>query len=1017
MLRLATLQINRIFANFAGLGLEAVESASYVLINMKFKHFKRLFIALSISLSFGLTSLAQSDRKVVERAEYLLGQGMYEAAMELFESQAKDPLCQDYALLCAVYLRSPQCAQRVAAMDAAHPKTILNSTVHFQYALMLFEQGDYAGAQAQFDLVDEKSLDKSQLGEYTYKRGFSVYSNGDLVKAREYFLQCVALESPYLNPARFSLGCICYRENLFAEAESWFELARVDGRFSVLSDFYLVDCRFMRGDYAYVMREGEKIFDSLSKEGKQRMSRILSESYMVSGNARKAEEYFAREDMSNADNSDYFHAGSIYYALGEYASAVKYFESMDEKRDSLGQIASYQLGFSYVKLKNKVRAMACFKDASALRFDTDITEDAFFNYAKLAFDLDGNDAPFSEYVSRWSTSRKGDMIYAYLALAALKKGDYGAAVDAYDKVDELDDAQKLNYVKACYLRAAQLTESGSHSDALRFLKAASVYHLPQGDPLNQLCRFNLAEAYFRTGDYENARQTYTRLYNLSAMDGKMEGKLIPYGIAYTYFKERDWDSAAKWFDIYIRNADPVALQDAYLRRADCDFARKDYKASSASYRLYVSKYPSKTDIYPYYQLGVSYGLSGERHRKVEALSMVQDAVPGSAYYNDALYELGRAYNDVGDSLHAIRSFEMLDKVTSDPSFHAKALMGKGMVYRNHSNYSKALACYKQVVKEMPRTEYSSASLLSIQSIYTAMKQPDKYIEYLEKNNLSADIGEDERRELYYNTAEQLFLNGNWNGAVNGFARYVKTYPKDSAVPVACYYMAESYKALGQKEKACEYFSRSIEAGVAGSYLENALLGYASLSYSLEHYEDAYDAYLRLSKMDKLLSSKLDVYTCMMRSAYAAKRYEDAISASKIVNTNASNEALKREALFVQAKALQSTSSRDEALTIFSRLAEAPATAEGAESKYIIIRDKYDSGDFAAVEELVYDFAPNAGEQSYWLAKAFILLGDSFVERGNIEQAVVTYTSVRDGYTPPEGGDDVLPEVEEKLSAL
>lgn len=985
--------------------------------NMEFKHFKQLLIALSLSFAIGLPSWATSDREVVERAEYLLEHGMYEAAMELFESQKDDPLCQDYALLCAVYLRSPQCARRVAAMDTDHPRTILNSVVHYRYALMLFEQGDYVGAQAQFDLVDGKSLDRSLLGEYTYKRGFSVYSNGDLVKASEYFLECVALESHYLNPARFSLGCICYRGNSFAEAESWFELARADERFSVLSDFYLVDCRFMRGDYAYVLREGERIFDSLSKEGKQHMSRLLSESYMVSGNAGKAKEYFAREDMSNADNTDYFHAGSIYYALGEYASAVKYFESMKEKRDSLGQIASYQLGFSYVKLKNKVKAMACFKDASSLRFDTDITEDAFFNYAKLAFDLDGNDAPFSEYVSRWSTSRKGDMIYAYLALAALKKGDYGAAVDAYDKVDELDDAQKLNYVKACYLRAAQLTESGSHSDALRFLKAASVYHLPQGDPLNQLCRFNLAEAYFRTGDYENARQTYTRLYNLSALDGKAEGKLIPYGIAYTYFKERDWDSAAKWFDIYIRNAEPVALQDACLRRADCDFARKDYKASSGSYREYVTKYPSKTDIYPYYQLGVSYGLAGEKYRKVEALAMVQDAVPGSAYYNDALYELGRAYNDVGDSLNAIRSFEKLDNVASVPSFHAKALMGKGMVYRNHSNYSKALACYKQVVKEMPRTEYSSASLLSIRSIYTAMKQPDKYIEYLEKNNLSAGIGENERRELYYNTAEQLFLNGNWNGAVNGFARYVKSYPKDTAVPVAYYYMAESYKAMGQKEKACEYFSKGIDAGVTGSYLENALLGYASLSYSLEHYDDAYNAYLKLSNMDRLLSGKLDVYACMMRSAYAAKRYADAVSASKIVYSNASDEAFKREALFLQAKSLQSTSSREEALVIFSRLAESPATSEGAESVYIIIRDKYDSGDFSAVEELVYDFAPKSGDRSYWLAKAFILLGDSFVERGNIEQAVVTYTSVRDGYTPPEGGDDILPEVEEKLGAL
>ena len=67
--------------------------------------------------------------------------------------------------------------------------------------------------------------------------------------------------------------------------------------------------------------------------------------------------------------------------------------------------------------------------------------------------------------------------------------------------------------------------------------------------------------------------------------------------------------------------------------------------------------------------------------------------------------------------------------------------------------------------------------------------------------------------------------------------------------------------------------------------------------------------------------------------------------------------------------------------------------------------------------MVYDFAAKAGDQSYWLAKAFIVLGDSFVERGNIEQAVVTYESVRDGYTPTEEGDDVLDTVEHKLATL
>ena len=158
---------------------------------------------------------------------------------------------------------------------------------------------------------------------------------------------------------------------------------------------------------------------------------------------------------------------------------------------------------------------------------------------------------------------------------------------------------------------------------------------------------------------------------------------------------------------------------------------------------------------------------------------------------------------------------------------------------NSAKYEEALACYKQVVSDMPGTEYSNDALLSIQSIYTAMKQPEKYIEYLEANNLSTGTTEADRMLLYYNTAEQVFLAGNYSGAVKSFTRFLGQYPDSKYAPAAYYYLAESFKYTDQKEKACEYYRRSIEEGLTGSYAELAIVNYASVSYSLEHFEDAY----------------------------------------------------------------------------------------------------------------------------------------------------------------------------------
>ena len=46
-----------------------------------------------------------------------------------------------------------------------------------------------------------------------------------------------------------------------------------------------------------------------------------------------------------------------------------------------------------------------------------------------------------------------------------------------------------------------------------------------------------------------------------------------------------------------------------------------------------------------------------------------------------------------------------------------------------------------------------------------------------------------------------------------------------------------------------------------------------------------------------------------------------------------------------------------------------------------------------------------------------MLGDSFVERGEVEQAIATFESVRDGYDASANGDDVMDQVEMRLKKL
>lgn len=83
----------------------------------------------------------------------------------------------------------------------------------------------------------------------------------------------------------------------------------------------------------------------------------------------------------------------------------------------------------------------------------------------------------------------------------------------------------------------------------------------------------------------------------------------------------------------------------------------------------------------------------------------------------------------------------------------------------------------------------------------------------------------------------------------------------------------------------------------------------------------------------------------------------------------------------------------------------------------MIQDTYDAGNFEEVENLVYAFSDSQTNQTYWLAKSFIVLGDSFAEREEWNQARATFESVRDGYEPQGPKDDVLEQVAMRLARL
>ena len=265
------------------------------------------------------------------------------------------------------------------------------------------------------------------------------------------------------------------------------------------------------------------------------------------------------------------------------------------------------------------------------------------------------------------------------------------------------------------------------------------------------------------------------------------------------------------------------------------FIAKDYAAASSVYDQVVSDFPDVNDIYPYYQAAISHGLDRKTDKKIELLSRVLEASPDAEFYPEALFELGRTYAVMEKDENAFKCFNKLAQDVKDSNYVAQAYIEMGSLAGNQSQYNEALGYYKTVVEEMPLSEYAEDALIAIESIYQTKNSPEEYLAYIEGIGKGDMKTEDEKENMIFNSAEQVFLSENYQKALVVLQSYIDKYPEGKNLYKADFYMAESYKALGKTEKACDSYKAVISKG-QGSFVELSLLNFSVLSYQLERWD-------------------------------------------------------------------------------------------------------------------------------------------------------------------------------------
>ncbi len=926
---------------------------------------------------------------------------------------------EGYGLIHKIKEEYPNVHGEVEEYFKKYPESPLADIIRFEYARLNFKNGNYSAANQALEAVNIKSLEKQQQQEYIFKKGYCLLRCGDNALAQKNFIKIKG--GKYHTPALYYMGYIKYMEKEFGAAIPFFEQAMQDNRFAAASKYHILESKFMLKDYSYVTSYGPQIYQNLPDEYKPQAAKILSESFFASNQPEKARYYneLYSTTAPNISGKDTFYSGMIAYTLKSYNEAIGLFEKVASATDSIGQSAYYHIGECYFQLKNKHKAQEAFKMAAQSSFDASIQEDAFFNYAKLSFDLNGNIAPFEEYLLKYPASnQKWDEIHSYMAASFLVGQEYEKAVNALKKIKTPSKENLSNLQKATFLRGLQLAESNSYTMASNYFKDALHYVIQTGNTqLGNLANFWLAECRYRGNDFEGSLHILNKLTNNTTFKKSAEYPTAVYNTGYNHFKLGNYPAAIESFATYLAIPSGSYSHEALLRLADSYFMNRNYSQAAETYNQ-VAQLESWKDLYAPLQSAVAYGLLSDETKKIEILTRI--SAPEYAQkklYSQALYELGRTYVQNSKDKEAIDVLDQLINNPPDSIFYHKALLEVGMINANRQNFGEALAYYKKIIEDNVITEEGQSALAGIENIYQQMNKQEEFLEYLDNIGLSTVKNASEREIMLFNSAEQVFLSENYTAAINSLQSFLGKYPTGAKTTQATFYLAESYNKLGKAEAAAKEYMKVMMSESDAAFAEIATLNYGRISFQLQRYEEAVRAFETLEQIAKLGNNKSEGTIGKMRSYYNLQDWRAAlVSSIQVLAIEGVQPAIKREATYIKAKTLLATEDRESASQLLAQLSLQPSDAIGAEAAYLLILDAYDSGQFEKVEELTFALSDSGTPQTYWLAKSFITLGDSYAERDDLQQAKATFESIKENYSP-QSKDDVLSQVEMRLKKI
>lgn len=979
-------------------------------------------ILSAINLSAQQSNIYTHELTDFDKAVALYKDKQYQAAQILFNKvktinsnyEVKSD-CAYYSANCAIRLEQSGADAMMEDFVKDYPTSSKQNQAFIEVAHYYFEQGNYPQALKYFDRVDEGSMTNEEREKFNFQKGYCFFSAKNKKEADKYFNK-VANSKEFGSQAKYYLGYMAYETDNYKEATQYFDQVQDQDKYKEKMSYFQADMNFKLGNFQKAIDLGVPQLSKSNAEEKSELNKIIGESYFNLKQYDKALPYLKeyRGKKGKWNNTDFYQLGYAYYKAGNYESAIGEFNKIIGGQDSVAQNAYYHLGESYLKVGKKQEALNAFKTASEMEFEAKIQEDAYLNYAKLSYEI-GN--PYQSvpevlmgYLNKYPQTAYKQEIENLLINSYITSKNYKEALSLLEK--NKNPQNRPAYQKVAFYRGLELYTDGNYNEALTLFKKSIAE--PRDAKFTARATFWKAETEYNLDQFSEALIGFKQFAGSAEAKNVPEAKNADYNLAYTYFKLKEYESAAKHFQEYINVSkdDRVRLNDAYLRMGDSYFVTTKYWPAMDAYNKAIELRSVDAD-YAHFQKAISYGFVGKNDLKIENLNSFMKAHPKSKYADDALYELGNTYVTQNNVSKAVETYDRLENDYSGSSYVSKAILRQGLVYYNNDKDQQALVKFKEVVAKFPRTEEANEAVATARLIYMDNNKVDEYaawvktLDFVEVSN--ADLDNDT-----YNAAEKQYLQNNSKQAVSGFSGYLANFPNGLHALKANFYLAQLYFADGLGTNAIPNYEYVIGKS-RNEFTEQSLARLCEIYLKNKTYDKAVPVLQRLESEADFPQNVTFAQSNLMKCYYEQKEYANAvIYADKVLANAKTDDKVKSDAQIIVARSAIKTNDEVKAKEAYAKLQKIAKGELAAEALFYDAYFKNKEGKFEVSNTLVQKLAKDYSGYKYFGAKGLIVMAKNFYGLKDSFQATYILESVIKNFATYE---DVVAEAQTELDFI